>query len=251
MSTWRISPVASRSSTEMGLSLEMANQRLTRCRGRCERNVYAIQGSTSGNNRVDKYDASGNALASWGTPGCGDGESDTPTSVGVDVSGNVYVTDMNNHRVQKFTSGGAFIAKWGGHGSGDGQFAWPIGIAVDGSLNVYVCDTFNSRVQKFGLGIGVGGGECLIVVPRPRPRQNRSRPWATPSRRSCGGGVLLPSQGNSPLTKLQRRHRPLGAWQDEWRNREPQRFHEASVHLYQDAQADLEQGQPLIDAARS
>jgi len=71
-----------------------------------------------------------------------------PSSVAVDSSGNVYVTEAGNHRIQKFTSDGTFITKWGSRGSGEGQLISPR-IALDASGNVYVTDNGNNRIQKF------------------------------------------------------------------------------------------------------
>jgi len=72
-----------------------------------------------------------------------------PTSVAIDISGNVYVADTENHRIQKFSSSGAFITNWGNKGSGDGEFDEPHGLTTDGAGNVYVADRYNHRIQKF------------------------------------------------------------------------------------------------------
>ena len=65
-------------------------------------NVYV---SDSSNQRVQKFDSSGNFITKWGSFGTEDGQLKLPNGVAVDNSGNVYVTDMKNNRVQKFTSG--------------------------------------------------------------------------------------------------------------------------------------------------
>ncbi|MFQ5970464.1 MAG: 6-bladed beta-propeller, partial [Nitrososphaerales archaeon] len=52
-------------------------------------------------------------IKTWGSPGTDDGKFSSPTTVAVDSSGYLYVTELNNHRVQKFDSDGRFITKWG------------------------------------------------------------------------------------------------------------------------------------------
>src|SRR5438094_4979731 len=84
-------------------------------------------------------------LTKWGTLGSGDGQFNSPFSVAVDNSGNVYVVDSGNNRVEKFDSSGTFLTAWGSFGSGDGQFSSPRGVAVGPSGNVYVVDTNNNR----------------------------------------------------------------------------------------------------------
>lgn len=89
----------------------------------------------------------------WGAPGGGNGQFDSPYSVAIGPSGNVYVTDRDNERIQKFGPLGGYILQWGNPGSGDGQFNQPFGVAVDGSANVFVVEFGNNRVQKFnGMG---------------------------------------------------------------------------------------------------
>ena len=65
-------------------------------------NVYV---SDSENDRMQKFDSSGNFLLKWGSQGTGDGQFQSPKGVAVDSSGNVYVADTNNSRIQKFSSG--------------------------------------------------------------------------------------------------------------------------------------------------
>lgn len=64
-------------------------------------NVYLAD---TGNNRVQKFNASGTFLTSWGIQGSGDGQFNTPQSIAGDGSGNVYVMDVGNNRVQKFNT---------------------------------------------------------------------------------------------------------------------------------------------------
>jgi hypothetical protein len=145
------------------------------------------------NHRIQKWTSNGVFVGWWGgcndpshagsghwhgpgsshqpQPGTGDGQfTGTISGVGVDSSGNVYVTDQSN-RFQKFDSNGGFIGWWGGcsnpshtgtghwhepgsghqpqQGSGDGQFDYPVSLDVDSNGNVYVTDYYNYRVQKF------------------------------------------------------------------------------------------------------
>jgi sugar lactone lactonase YvrE len=79
-----------------------------------------------------------------------------PTSIAVDGSGNLYVTDSNNHTIRQVTSAGVVttLAGWAGMwGSTDGAganalFFEPGGISVDGSGNLYVIDSGNSTLRK-------------------------------------------------------------------------------------------------------
>ena len=64
-------------------------------------NVYVADG---GNDRIQKFDSSGNFLATWGSYGEGNGQLSYPESIAVDSSGNVYVADGGNDRVQTFSA---------------------------------------------------------------------------------------------------------------------------------------------------
>jgi tripartite motif-containing protein 71 len=57
----------------------------------------------SNNHRIQVFDAAGNFLRKFGSPGTGDGQLLIPFGVATDAAGRVvYVTDSFNHRIQKF-----------------------------------------------------------------------------------------------------------------------------------------------------
>jgi DNA-binding beta-propeller fold protein YncE len=109
-------------------------------------NLYVAE---FGNDRVQKFDLSGNSLDTLGGEGSADGEMNQPSDVTVAPDGTVYVADTSNHRVQRFSATGDFMAKWGGAGAAPGQMVHPYGVATDSAGNVYVADSGNDRIQKF------------------------------------------------------------------------------------------------------
>src|SRR5580658_9207300 len=70
-------------------------------------NTYISDGYI--NSRVAKVDKDGNWLKSWGEPGRGPGQFDTPHSIAVDAGGSVYVADRGNRRIQVFDGEGKFL----------------------------------------------------------------------------------------------------------------------------------------------
>ncbi|HLJ39961.1 MAG TPA: peptidyl-alpha-hydroxyglycine alpha-amidating lyase family protein [Candidatus Acidoferrales bacterium] len=70
-------------------------------------NAYISDGYI--NSRVAKVDKDGNWLMSWGEPGDGPGQFNTPHSIAVDANGNVYVADRGNRRIQVFDGEGKFL----------------------------------------------------------------------------------------------------------------------------------------------
>jgi hypothetical protein len=70
-------------------------------------NTYISDGYI--NSRIAKIDKDGNWLKSWGEPGSGPGQFDTPHSLAVDAGGSVYVADRGNRRIQVFDGEGKFL----------------------------------------------------------------------------------------------------------------------------------------------
>jgi DNA-binding beta-propeller fold protein YncE len=108
-------------------------------------------------------------LRKFGEAGEAAGQFKGPSSVAIDASGDVWVTDNPNSRVEEFSTTGSFIKTvgWGVSngktefqtctascragiaGSGNGQFSKPEGIAINLSTgNMYVADKGNNRVQE-------------------------------------------------------------------------------------------------------
>jgi hypothetical protein len=67
-------------------------------------NVYISDGYI--NSRVGKADKDGNWLMSFGEPGSGPGQLNTPHSIAADKDGNIFVADRGNRRIQVFDQNG-------------------------------------------------------------------------------------------------------------------------------------------------
>jgi DNA-binding beta-propeller fold protein YncE len=70
-------------------------------------NTYISDGYI--NSRVAKIDKDGNWIKSWGEPGAGPGQFNTPHSLATDNAGNVYVADRGNGRIQVFDGDGKYL----------------------------------------------------------------------------------------------------------------------------------------------
>jgi uncharacterized protein (TIGR03663 family) len=121
----------------------------------------------SRNNRIEKFDATGKLLLTWGTLGSLDlktanpGTFNEPWGVAVAADGTVYVADTWNHRIQKFDPNGKFLLMWGVFGQGETPDAFwgPRSIAIDGQGRIYVSDTGNKRIVVFD-----ANGKSLNVI---------------------------------------------------------------------------------------
>jgi sugar lactone lactonase YvrE len=84
----------------------------------------------------------------------------TPTGVGVDSSGNVYVSDQLNRTIRKITAAGAvsvFAGTQSVQGTNDGQgtlaqFSTTTAVTVDSANNVYVADNGANTIRKITSG---------------------------------------------------------------------------------------------------
>ena len=122
-------------------------------------NVYVAD---KNNHRIRKITPSGDVttLAGSGTAAYTDGASvaasfNGPTSVAVDMIGNVYVADTGNNCIRMVTQTGIVTTLAGSTAAAyvDGtgvaaSFYLPKAIAVDSSGVLYVADQFNNRIRK-------------------------------------------------------------------------------------------------------
>ncbi len=125
------------------------------------------------NSRVAKYDRNGRWVKSWGTPGKGPGQFNTPHSIAADAQGNIYVADRGNRRIQVFNSDGDFQREikinvpvppdaqpWMGAKPKQGEdqpgtmqsgAPWAICITPGPTQYLYASDAFPGRVYKLTL----------------------------------------------------------------------------------------------------
>lgn len=126
------------------------------------------------NNRIRKVTVSTNfisTVAGNGTAGYnGDGGSaisavlNTPYSVAVDASGNIYISDTNNYRVRKVTASTGVISTVAGTGTGgysgnggaatSAKISQPMGLALDAASNVYFADWGNAVIREVTASTG-------------------------------------------------------------------------------------------------
>jgi len=70
-------------------------------------NTYISDGYI--NSRVAKVDKDGNWIKSWGEPGSGPGQLNTPHSIASDAQNRIYVADRGNNRIQVFDTEGKVL----------------------------------------------------------------------------------------------------------------------------------------------
>jgi tripartite motif-containing protein 71 len=102
------------------------------------------------NGRVQKFSATGEFLAAYGSIGTGNGQFTHPTGIGINQStGNVYVGDCGNSRIEELNSSGEFVRTFGSAGTEPGQLSCMEGVKIDSAGNVWVADKHNNRIQEF------------------------------------------------------------------------------------------------------
>ena len=120
----------------------------------------------------------------WGAPGAGPGELDTPVGIAA-AADRIYVADFHNHRIQVFGSDGTHLASWDG---GPAALGAPAGVAADGHGSVYVADHYLHRIVKLG------------------PDGARAGDWdagSAPGAVSAPFGVALDTDGDLYVTDLE------------------------------------------------
>ncbi|HZT71159.1 MAG TPA: 6-bladed beta-propeller [Terriglobia bacterium] len=102
------------------------------------------------NDRVEIFDADGNFISQFGTPGDGPGHFARPKGIAIDSDGHIWVTDEVQSRVQVFNKKGQLLIFLGELGWYPGQFQALYGIASDPRDNrIITTEQFPGRVQVF------------------------------------------------------------------------------------------------------
>lgn len=111
-----------------------------------------------GNSRVVKYDAEGNFVTTWGTPGTGESEFDLVHSIAVDSQGNVYASDRENNRIQIFDEDGNFLRMWTHLGATQNIFITPDDevwvITHRDNVENITYDTLAGRIMRIDIETG-------------------------------------------------------------------------------------------------
>lgn len=130
-----------------------------------EGNVYV---SDTLNARIQKFDAKGDFLTSFGKQGSAWGEFDRPKGVAVDTFGNVYVVDSGWSNVQIFNPKGQILLFFGGRGPVPGMMKNPLAIAIDRNNRIYVGDYLNHRIGVYQL-VNTTADDSFLAPPSPNP----------------------------------------------------------------------------------
>jgi tripartite motif-containing protein 71 len=110
-------------------------------------NVYVSEPHPDGpgNERIEKFSATGQRLTHWGASGSGSGQFNKPFCLALDRKGNVFVVDSGNNRIQEFSPTGQYVTQWKGPRGG---FIATSKVAIDDQGNIYV--SLGNQVVKLG-----------------------------------------------------------------------------------------------------
>jgi DNA-binding beta-propeller fold protein YncE len=135
-----------------------------------EDNIYISDGYI--NARIARYDRDGNWLGSWGSPGSGPGQFNTPHSIVADRHNRIYVADRGNRRIQVFDTAGTLLNTFhidvpvpanasvaiGDHPAESGGAAtmqpgapWALCVTPGPTQYLFVSDAYPGRIYKLSL----------------------------------------------------------------------------------------------------
>lgn len=122
-----------------------------------------------GNNRIVKFDHTGQFIKQWGKTGREFGQFRDPHALAMDSQGRLFVGDRRNARIQIFDQEGNHLESWT-------QFGQPSGLFIDDNDVLYAADSesnatrFKHRGWRRGIYIGsVKDGWVTAFIPDPEP----------------------------------------------------------------------------------
>ncbi|HEU4616424.1 MAG TPA: peptidyl-alpha-hydroxyglycine alpha-amidating lyase family protein [Gammaproteobacteria bacterium] len=148
-------------------------------------NIYISDGYI--NSRVAKYDKDGNWVGSFGEPGSGPGQLNTPHSMVIDDEDRIYVADRGNRRIQVFDTSGKVLKiiqidvpapanapvaignrppATGGNATMQPGAPWTLCITPGPTQYLYVSDAYPGRIYKLSLDgrvLGWLGGSGRVL----------------------------------------------------------------------------------------
>lgn len=101
------------------------------------------------NFRVQRFDAAGQMVGTFGQKGDAAGDFSLPRAAATDSEGHIYILDSQFENVQIFDPGGRLLMAVGEGGDARGRFSIPGGLAIDERDRIWVADGCNHRVQVF------------------------------------------------------------------------------------------------------
>lgn len=180
-------------------------------------NLYVAD---SDNNTIRKISPAGvvtTLAGSAGQPGASDGVGPAarfnfPSSLVVDVAGNIYVADANNHAIRRITPAGevtTYAGSLGVSGSNDGngpeaRFSRPEGIAIDLAGNLCIADAGNQIIRKIAPDRTVSTIAGQAGSAGVSNGTGSAARFATPFRIAIdrGGTIYVVDLGSSSIRKI-------------------------------------------------
>ena len=120
----------------------------------------------SANSRIHVLDLQGNPLGQFRIPAVPGPPGFDETGLGVDLTGNIYVSSIRDSHVRIYDRDGSPLGFFGRTGVEAGAFNSPGSLWVDEKNRLYVADMNNSRVQVFQLRDDFGAAKTASVGPR-------------------------------------------------------------------------------------
>lgn len=132
-----------------------------------EDDVYVLdEGSIEGEkySRVQKFSSDGIFILKWGSYGTGDGQFLSPSSIAIDSSDVIHITDYKSEFLQKFSKTGEFVEKISLFKEGSENYSGTTSVSIANNTgNFFVTTNLDKQIMKFssdGNLLSKWGGEA-------------------------------------------------------------------------------------------